>query len=99
MHENTARRIELWSAHQIFAASDDANVTNELRLFAPKAKLCRVVQNEHQAVDVAKAFACGLKMARKNLVLSDTRIREKSICGFGVRPILTRHRNRFTYAF
>src|SRR5262249_12384422 len=99
MHENAAGRIQLWSAHQIFATGDDANVANKLRLFASKAKLCCVVQNEREAVDPAKTFARRLKMPCENLVPTHTRIREKSVCGFGVRPILACHRDRFPNAF
>jgi hypothetical protein len=56
-------------------------------------ELCRVVQYQHEAIDLSKTVACRAKIPRQNVGFVAPLIGQKSICRFRIGPILADERN------
>src|SRR2546425_589639 len=98
MHQDATCCIELWIA-SILAASEQLNIAYQFRVFSSKRELCCVMENKNEAIGAAKTISGRLKVPRQNVVLSNTRIRQESVCRLGIGPVLTGHRNGFTNSF
>jgi|SRR5258708_16341229 hypothetical protein len=89
MHEDAADGVVSRPPSLIFAPIGRANDANGLGVLTVERELGRVVQHQDERVTGCHSVARGLKVSSQNVFLANTSVREKTVCRFRVRPVLT----------
>ena len=87
MHQICAGREIPSQATLVGRGSIGACLAYRLHLFAPKGKFCGVMQDQDRAIRGTHTISGYLKVAAKNLLLTDPIIVEKSIGRFCICPV------------
>lgn len=92
MHEDAADGMHCLAPVLGVASPNALREADVFRTLAFEAELRRILQHEDRAVRGGEALRGCLKMAAQDVGFIDTFVREKSIRGLGVRPVLARER-------
>ena len=93
MHQDAASSVVTRSSLVIGTGDTDTCLAHRLNVFPFVRELGGVVKHKNRASRRCCSIAGRLKVAGENLSLVDSIVVEKSVRGFGVRPVLASERN------